>query len=70
MRPTSRVAATVAALTLLTGDPGSTLAQELQVNPFLRTRELTVIEAARQHDPQATAGASTLAVIRALKDRF
>ena len=48
----------------------STLAQELQANPFLRTREPTVIEAARQHDPQATAGASTLAVIRALKDRF
>lgn len=47
----------------------STLEMELKVNPFLRTREPTVIEAARRHDPQAEAGASTFAVVRALKDR-
>ena len=48
----------------------STLAEELKVNPFLRTREPAVVEAARKHDRQATPGASTLAVVRALKDRF
>ena len=47
----------------------STLQQELRVNPFLRTREPSVVEAARRHDPDAEPGASTLAVVRALKDR-
>ena len=48
----------------------STLGEELSVNPFLRTREAAVIQAARQRDPSAEPGASTLAVIRAWKDSF
>lgn len=48
----------------------STLGAELTFNPFLRTRETAVIEAARQHDPDADPGASTLAAIRAWKDSF
>jgi hydroxyacylglutathione hydrolase len=48
----------------------STLAQELKVNPFLRTREASVVNAARQRDTAACAGDSTLAVIRAWKDGF
>ncbi|MCW8926647.1 MAG: hydroxyacylglutathione hydrolase [Xanthomonadales bacterium] len=48
----------------------STLGEELSCNPFMRTREDAVIEAARRRDPQAAAGASTMAVIRAWKDRF
>lgn len=48
----------------------STLGEELAVNPFLRTREAPVIEAARQRDASAESGASTLAVIRAWKDSF
>jgi len=48
----------------------STLAQELKVNPFLRTREASVVNAARQRDRAACAGDSTLAVIRAWKDGF
>ena len=48
----------------------SELGEELRVNPFLRTREPSVVAAARQHDPGAQPGASTLAVIRQWKDRF
>jgi hydroxyacylglutathione hydrolase len=48
----------------------TTLADELSTNPFLRTRERDVIEAARKFDPHATAGVSTMAAIRAWKDRF
>jgi len=48
----------------------SELGEELAVNPFLRTRQSTVIEAARGRNPKAMAGASTLAVIRAWKDSF
>ena len=48
----------------------TTLADELATNPFLRTRENSVVEAARKLDPHATAGISTMAVIRAWKDRF
>jgi len=48
----------------------TTLADELATNPFLRTREAPVIDAARKFDPQATAGISTMATIRAWKDRF
>ena len=47
----------------------STLGEEKRVNPFLRTRDGAVVEAARRHDTEAQAGASTLAVIRAWKDR-
>lgn len=48
----------------------STIGDELEANPFLRTRENSVIEAARKIDPGASAGVSTMAVIRAWKDRF
>jgi len=48
----------------------SSLGEELAANPFLRTRESSVIEAARKIDPEASAGISTMAVIRAWKDRF
>jgi len=48
----------------------STLGNELAVNPFMRCRESTVVDAARNRDPEAEPGASTLAVIRAWKDAF
>jgi len=48
----------------------TTLSQELATNPFLRTRERSVVETARKHDPGATPGISTMAAIRAWKDRF
>jgi hydroxyacylglutathione hydrolase len=46
----------------------STLAEELAVNPFLRSREPAVVQAARQRNPRAEPGAATLAEIRAWKD--
>jgi hydroxyacylglutathione hydrolase len=48
----------------------SELGEEVAVNPFLRTREPSVIAAARQRNAAAQPGASTLAVIRAWKDAF
>jgi hydroxyacylglutathione hydrolase len=48
----------------------STLAEELAVNPFLRSREAAVVRAARKRNPRAEPGASTLAEIRAWKDVF
>ena len=48
----------------------STLGRELAANPFLRTREPTVVAAARKKDASAQPGASTMAVIRSWKDRF
>jgi len=48
----------------------STLQQELAVNPFLRSREASVIASARKRDPSAQAGASTLRVIREWKDSY
>ena len=48
----------------------SRLGEELAVNPFLRSREPDVVRAARQRNPQAEPGASTLAEIRAWKDTF
>ena len=48
----------------------SRLYDELATNPFLRTRKDSVVSAARKIDPQASAGISTMAVIRAWKDRF
>ncbi len=48
----------------------TTLADELATNPFLRTRKIDVVEAARKRDPRATEGTSTMAIIRAWKDRF
>lgn len=48
----------------------SLLGDELACNPFLRTRENSVVETARRIDPEVTPGVSTMAVIRAWKDRF
>ena len=46
------------------------IGEELAANPFLRTREESVITAARKIRPDATGGATTMGVIRAWKDRF
>lgn len=48
----------------------STLGQELAINPFLRCRQSSVIAAAKKRNPAATAGASTLQVIREWKDVY
>lgn len=48
----------------------STLSDELAANPFMRTREKGVLETARKIDPKALPGSSTMAIIRAWKDRF
>jgi len=48
----------------------SELGEELAVNPFLRSREPSVVRAARRRNPLAQPGASTLAEIRAWKDAF
>ncbi len=48
----------------------STLADELAANPFMRTREKSVLETVRKIDPKAMPGSSAMAVIRAWKDRF
>jgi hydroxyacylglutathione hydrolase len=48
----------------------STLAEELAVNPFLRSREPSVVQAARSRNPAVDPGVATLAEIRAWKDRF
>ena len=48
----------------------SRLDEELAVNPFLRSRESTVISAAQKRNPAAKAGASTLQVIREWKDSY
>lgn len=48
----------------------STLAEELAANPFLRTRQDSVVAAARKMDAKAAPGAHTMAVIRGWKDRF
>ena len=48
----------------------SRLGDELAMNPFLRTRVDSIVEAARKIDPEAMPGISTMAIIRAWKDRF
>jgi hydroxyacylglutathione hydrolase len=48
----------------------SRLDEELAVNPFLRSRENAVISAARQRNPAAKPGASTLQTIREWKDSY
>jgi hydroxyacylglutathione hydrolase len=48
----------------------SSLGEELAANPFMRTRQEPVVQAARNIEPQARPGAETMAVIRAWKDRF
>lgn len=49
--------------------PG-TIGEELEVNPFMRTRQPGVIRAAQNIDASASAGASVLGVIRGWKDSF
>ncbi|MCP4047419.1 MAG: hydroxyacylglutathione hydrolase [Gammaproteobacteria bacterium] len=48
----------------------TSLGEELATNPFLRTRENSIVETARKLNPEASAGASAMAAIRAWKDRF
>lgn len=48
----------------------TSLADELATNPFMRTRETSVVNSARNLDPDAMPGISTMAAIRAWKDRF
>lgn len=48
----------------------STLEEELAVNPFLRSRQPSVVAAARKFEPETEPGAPVLAVIRAWKDSF
>ena len=48
----------------------STIEKERACNPFLRTREAPVVDSARELDPTVQAGATTMGVIRAWKDRF
>jgi hydroxyacylglutathione hydrolase len=46
------------------------LGEELHVNPFLRSRVKSVVEAAQNRHPGATPGASTLGAIRQWKDSW
>jgi hydroxyacylglutathione hydrolase len=48
----------------------SLLGEEILVNPFLRSRQASVVTAAQQRKPGVQAGAETLAVIRTWKDSF
>jgi hydroxyacylglutathione hydrolase len=48
----------------------STLTQELQINPFLRSRQDAVIEAARRFDPAADNEVSVFAALRQWKNEF
>lgn len=48
----------------------SRLGDELATNPFLRTREKSVVDTARKIDSKTSPGEETMAVIRAWKDRF
>lgn len=48
----------------------STLKEELAVNPFLRSRVSSVVEAARQRNSTAEPGVSTLRIIREWKDSW
>ncbi|HET6564917.1 MAG TPA: hydroxyacylglutathione hydrolase [Xanthomonadales bacterium] len=48
----------------------SVLGEELATNPFLRSRENSVIQAARKRNPAAAAGVTTLQSIRQWKDEW
>ncbi len=48
----------------------TSLADELAMNPFMRTREDSVVNTARKLDAAAMPGISTMSIIRAWKDRF
>ena len=49
---------------------GPTLAQERLINPFLRTREDTVIRAAQAFDATASGDTGVFAAIRQWKNEF
>ena len=65
-----RASAVEAARAAGRGTVPSTLGNELAVNPFLRSRHPAVVRAAKKRNPEAAPGVSTLATIRAWKDRF
>jgi hydroxyacylglutathione hydrolase len=48
----------------------STLARELQINPFLRSRQPSVVRAAQQLDPAASDAVSVFTAIRQWKNTF
>ena len=48
----------------------SSIAAELAANPFMRTREAAVVEAARKKVPHCQPGSEVLSVIRSWKDSF
>jgi hydroxyacylglutathione hydrolase len=48
----------------------STMALELQINPFLRTRQAAVVQAVRSFDASATDEVSTFAALRQWKNQF
>jgi hydroxyacylglutathione hydrolase len=48
----------------------TSIGDELAANPFLRTRRKNVVDTARKLNPEASAGATALAAIRAWKDRY
>lgn len=48
----------------------SSIAAELAANPFMRTREAAVVEAARNRSPDCQPGSEVLSVIRTWKDSF
>jgi hydroxyacylglutathione hydrolase len=48
----------------------TTIAQELKINPFLRTRQPTIIAAARSFDTSADSDVAVFAAIRQLKNEF
>jgi len=48
----------------------TSIAQELLINPFLRTRQATVMAAARRFDPAAHDDATLFAAIRQWKNQF
>ncbi|MBT8046828.1 MAG: hydroxyacylglutathione hydrolase [Xanthomonadales bacterium] len=48
----------------------STIGEELEVNPFFRSRQPSVVAAAQRRQPDAEPGASVFGVIRAWKDSF
>jgi hydroxyacylglutathione hydrolase len=48
----------------------STIARELQINPFLRTEQTEVMHAAQQFDSQATDAVAVFTAIRQWKNKF
>jgi hydroxyacylglutathione hydrolase len=48
----------------------STIARELQINPFLRSRQPSVVQAAQQLDPAASDAVSVFTAIRQWKNTF